>query len=43
MDTTEKEFHMTDGDFQFLSDKAYDISGIVLGEHKKPLLYHLLL
>lgn len=39
MENSEKEFNMTDRDFDFLSAKAYDISGIVLGEHKKPLLY----
>lgn len=39
MENSEKEFKMTDRDFDFLSAKAYDISGIVLGEHKKPLLY----
>ncbi len=30
---------MTDKDFTILSAKAYDISGIVLGDHKKELVY----
>lgn len=39
MDTLDKEFRMTEDDFYFLANKAYSISGIVLGDHKKPLLY----
>lgn len=39
MDFTGKEFPMTDEDFRFLSDIAYEISGIVLGDHKKELVY----
>lgn len=39
MDFTGKEFPMTDENFKFLADIAYEISGIVLGEHKKELVY----
>lgn len=39
MDFSAKEFPMTDSDFQYLSGVAYEISGIVLGEHKKELVY----
>ncbi len=39
MDFTTKEFPMTDQDFTVLAATAYDISGIVLGEHKKELVY----
>ncbi len=39
MDYTGKEFPMADKDFTILAAKAYDISGIVLGEHKKDLVY----
>ena len=39
MDFSAKEFPMTDADFQYLSGVAYEISGIVLGEHKKELVY----
>jgi chemotaxis protein methyltransferase CheR len=39
MDFTQKEFPMTDENFTFLSGIAYDISGIVLGDQKKELVY----
>jgi len=39
MDFTHKEFPMTDDDFKCLAAMAYDISGIVLGDHKKELVY----
>jgi len=39
MDYTGKEFPMADKDFTTLAAKAYDISGIVLGDHKKDLVY----
>jgi len=39
MDYTGKEFPMADKDFTILAAKAYDISGIVLGDHKKDLVY----
>ena len=39
MDFTSKEFPMTDENFSYLSGVAYDISGIVLGDHKKELVY----
>ena len=39
MDFTGKEFPMADEDFMCLANMAYDISGIVLGEHKKELVY----
>ncbi len=39
MDFTAKEFPMADEDFNCLAAMAYDISGIVLGEHKKELVY----
>jgi len=39
MSAVEKEFCMREEDFQFLADLAYKTSGIVLGEHKKELLY----
>jgi chemotaxis protein methyltransferase CheR len=39
MDFTGKEFPMADEDFICLANMAYDISGIVLGEHKKELVY----
>ncbi len=39
MDFTTKEFPMADADFNCLIEMAYDISGIVLGEHKKELVY----
>lgn len=39
MGTMEKEFCMREEDFTFLADLAYSTSGIVLGEHKKELLY----
>lgn len=39
MDFTAKEFPMADEDFKCLATMAYDISGIVLGDHKKELVY----
>ncbi len=39
MDYTGKEFPMDDKAFNILAAKAYDISGIVLGDHKKDLVY----
>ena len=39
MSAVEKEFTMREEDFDFLADLAYSTSGIVLGEHKKELLY----
>ena len=39
MDFSTKEFPMRDEDFQHLTSLAYDISGIVLGDHKKELVY----
>ncbi len=39
MDFTAKEFPMSDEDFTVLAATAYDISGIVLGDHKKELVY----
>lgn len=39
MDFTNKEFPMTNDDFSHLASVAFDISGIVLGEHKKELVY----
>jgi chemotaxis protein methyltransferase CheR len=39
MDFTTKEFPMTDENFIFLAGFAFDISGIVLGDHKKELVY----
>ncbi len=39
MDFTGKEFPMADKDFNHLAAVAYEISGIVLGEHKKELVY----
>ncbi|MEH6346617.1 MAG: protein-glutamate O-methyltransferase CheR [Bermanella sp.] len=39
MDFTSKEFPMADEDFKHLATMAYDISGIVLGEQKKELVY----
>jgi chemotaxis protein methyltransferase CheR len=39
MDFTTKEFPMTDENFTFLAGFAFDISGIVLGDHKKELVY----
>lgn len=39
MDFTNKEFPMTNDDFRHLASVAYDISGIVLGDHKKELVY----
>jgi len=39
MDFSGKEFPMADKDFQHLAAVAYDISGIVLGDHKKELVY----
>lgn len=39
MDFTTKEFPMADEDFNYLVTMAYDISGIVLGDHKKELVY----
>jgi len=39
MDFTDKEFPMADEDFNRLATMAYDISGIVLGEQKKELVY----
>lgn len=39
MDFSGKEFPMRDEDFHHLSSIAYDISGIVLGDHKKELVY----
>jgi len=39
MSAVEKEFTMREEDFGFLADLAYSTSGIVLGEHKKELLY----
>jgi len=39
MDFSSKEFPMRDVDFQHLTSLAYDISGIVLGDHKKELVY----
>ena len=39
MDFTGKEFPMADADFKHLATMAYDISGIVLGEQKKELVY----
>lgn len=39
MDFSGKEFPMADEDFKRLAALAYDISGIVLGDHKKELVY----
>ncbi len=39
MDFTGKEFPMADADFKHLATMAYDISGIVLGDQKKELVY----
>ena len=39
MDFSGKEFPMADEDFKRLSAMAYDISGIVLGDQKKELVY----
>lgn len=39
MDFSGKEFPMADEDFRRLAALAYDISGIVLGDHKKELVY----
>jgi len=39
MDFSGKEFPMADEDFKRLAAIAYDISGIVLGDHKKELVY----
>jgi chemotaxis protein methyltransferase CheR len=39
MDFTGKEFPMADEDFKRLTAMAYDISGIVLGDQKKELVY----
>lgn len=33
------EFLMTDGDFDFIRREVYDICGIVLGDHKKQMVY----
>lgn len=33
------EFVMTDGDFDFIRREVYSICGIVLGEHKKQMVY----
>lgn len=38
-DFSGKEFPMTNSDFKALSDIAYRTTGIVLGEHKKSLVY----
>lgn len=38
-DFTQREFPMSDQDFWALSDIAYKHTGIVLGEHKKNLVY----
>ena len=34
-----KEFVMTDADFEFVRDTVYKTCGIVLGEHKKQMVY----
>jgi len=39
MDFRGKEFPMSDTDFRYLAGKAYALSGIVLGESKKELVY----
>jgi chemotaxis protein methyltransferase CheR len=35
----QREFPMTDADFKHIADKAYEISGIVLKEHKRSMVY----
>lgn len=37
--TREKEFLMTDKDFVSIREKVYDTCGIVLGDHKKEMVY----
>lgn len=39
MPFTDKEFPMHDEEFKFLAATAYELSGIVLGEQKKELVY----
>lgn len=37
--TIDREFLMTDKDFQFISELAYSYTGIVLGDHKQDMVY----
>ncbi len=37
--TTNKEFHFSSSDFSALASLVYDRTGIVLGEHKKDMVY----
>lgn len=39
MSAAQREFYMSDSDYQIISEKAYKYTGIVLGDHKKDMVY----